>query len=176
VVENDRRAAARKVHESIAAIKDVYRELFASVQELIEGSVIIKEGFKLTFDSSIIERSLQQDIFEKYINQGVAGSFCGKDKGATLMEELRAEFDFNKADDAIGFAEKVMSNLRQDMRTPQLGRMAIASQLRKHVETRQLYDYLWGFPYLEPEYSLKLDGKDLGHLSPGERGTLLLVF
>lgn len=26
------------------------------------------------------------------------------------------------------------------------------------------------------EYSLKLDGKDLSHLSPGERGTLLLVF
>lgn len=175
-VEKDRRAAARKVHESIAAIKDVYRELFASVQELIEGSVIIKEGFKLTFDSSIIERSVQQDIFEKYINQGVAGSFCGKDKGVTLLEEIRAEYDFNKVDDAIGFAEKVISCLRQDMRTPQHGRMAIASQLRKHVETRQFYDYLWGFPYLEPEYSLKLDGKDLGHLSPGERGTLLLVF
>lgn len=30
--------------------------------------------------------------------------------------------------------------------------------------------------YLKPEYSLKLDGKDLSHLSPGERGTLLLVF
>ena len=54
--------------------------------------------------------------------------------------------------------------------------MNIASQLRKHVELRQLYDYLWSFPYLEPEYSLKLDGKDLNHLSPGERGTLLLVF
>jgi ABC-type lipoprotein export system ATPase subunit len=29
---------------------------------------------------------------------------------------------------------------------------------------------------LEPEYSLKLDGKDLSRLSPGECGTLLLVF
>ncbi len=109
--------AARKVHESIAAIKDVYRELFASVQELIEGSVIIKEGFKLTFDSSIVERTLQQDLFEKYINQGVAGSFCGKEKGATMLEELRAEYDFNKVDDAIAFAEKITSYLRHDMRS-----------------------------------------------------------
>ena len=54
--------------------------------------------------------------------------------------------------------------------------MEIASQLRKHVELQQLYNYLWDFDYLEPEYSLKLDGKDLNLLSPGERGTLLLVF
>jgi hypothetical protein len=49
--------------------------------------------------------------------------------------------------------------------------MSIAAQLRKHVELQQFYDFLWSFPYLEPEYSLKLDGKDLSHLSPGERGT-----
>jgi predicted ATPase len=41
---------------------------------------------------------------------------------------------------------------------------------------KDLYDYLWSLEYLKPEYSLKLDGKDLSHLSPGERGTLLLVF
>ena len=175
-VKGERLTAARKVHESIAAIKDVYRELFASVQELIEGSIIIKEGFKLTFYSSITERTLQQDLFEKYINQGVAGSFCGKDKGAAMLEELRAEYDFNKADDTIAFVEKVMVYLEHDMRTSQQGEMNIGSQLRKHVETKQLYDYLWSLPYLAPEYSLKLDGKDLSHLSPGERGTLLLVF
>ena len=39
-----------------------------------------------------------------------------------------------------------------------------------------MYDYLWSMDYLEPEYSLRLDGKELSHLSPGERGTLLLVF
>ena len=93
-----------------------------------------------------------------------------------MLEELRADYDFNKADDTIAFVEKVMAYLERDMRTPQQGKMNIASQLRKHVELKELYDYLWSFPYLEPEYSLKLDGKDLSHLSPGERGTLLLVF
>lgn len=175
-LEQQRVALARKVHESIASIRDVYEELFGSVQELIEKSVIIKEGFKLTFDSSIIERTFQRDFCETYINQGVGGSFCGKDKGAAVLEELRAEFDFNKVDDAIAFAEQIVVHLRKDMRTRQLGSMTIASQLRKHVELKQFYDYLWSFPYLEPEYSLKLDDKDLSLLSPGERGTLLLVF
>ncbi|MBR1070500.1 AAA family ATPase [Bradyrhizobium liaoningense] len=66
--------------------------------------------------------------------------------------------------------------MESDMRSAQQGKMQIASQLRKHVELKQLYDYLWSFNYLEPEYSLKFDGKDLSLLSPGERGTLLLVF
>ncbi len=175
-IKDARRNAARKVHSSIAAIKDVYVELFAPVQQLIEDSVIIKEGFKLTFDSSIIERTFQRDFFETYINQGVAGSFCGKEKGAAMLEELRADYDFNKADDVIAFVEGITTHLGRDMRTAQQGKVSIASQLRKRVELKALYDYLWELPYLEPEYSLKLDGKDLTHLSPGERGTLLLVF
>jgi hypothetical protein len=121
-VQAQRLTLARKVHESIAAIKEVYEELFAPVQELIERSVIIKEGFKLTFDSSIIERRFQREFFETYINQGVAGSFCGKEKGAALLEELRADYDFNKADDAIAFAEKITLHLQQDMRSPQQGK------------------------------------------------------
>jgi predicted ATPase len=175
-IKEQRRAVARKVHESITAIKNVYEELFAPVQQLIEGSVIIKEGFKLTFDSSIIERTFQRDFFDKYINQGVAGSFCGKDKGVAVLDELRAEYDFNKTDQVIAFAEAITLHLQCDMRTAQQGKMSISSQLRKHVDLSQLYDYLWSLPYLEPEYSLKLDGKDLSHLSPGERGTLLLLF
>lgn len=175
-VKAQRLALARKTYESIASIKNVYEELFASVQDLIERSIIIKEGFKLSFNSSIIERTFRRDFFETYINQGVAGSFCGKEKGATLLDELRAECDFKKADDAIAFAEKVTLYLQNDMRTAQQGKMSIESQLRKHVELKEFYDYLWSFSYLEPEYSLKLDGKDLSQLSPGERGTLLLVF
>ena len=175
-IKHKRREATRKVHSSIAVIKDAYVELFAPVQQLIEDSIIIKEGFKLTFDSSIIEHTFQRDFFETYINQGVAGSFCGKVKGAAMLEELRAEYDFGKADDAIAFVEKITEVLERDMRTGLRGQMSITYQLRKHVGLKALYDYLWALPYLEPEYSLKLDDKDLTHLSPGERGTLLLVF
>ena len=175
-VQRQRLGLARKLHDSIVAIKDVYEELFAPVQDLIERSVIIKEGFKLTFDSSIIERTFQREFFSTYVNQGVSGSFCGKEKGESTLEEIRAEFDFNKAEDAIAFAEKVMLYLQLDMRSAHQTNMTISSQLRRHVELKQLYDYMWSFGYLEPEYSLKLDGKELSFLSPGERGTLLLVF
>lgn len=175
-LQKQRRDIAEGIHKCVAAIRDVYKELFAAVQELISGSVIIKEGFRLTFESSIVDRTFQTELFERHISQGNAGSFYGKEKGAAVLEELRADFDFNRADDAISFIEKVTEYLQVDMRNAQKVKTGIVSQLRKNVDVKTLYDFLWTFGYLEPEYSLKLDGKDLSHLSPGERGTLLLVF
>lgn len=106
----------------------------------------------------------------------MAGSFCGKEKGAQRLEEIRAEYDFNDEEHALQFIEKILVNLANDLRTAGHARMDLAGQLRKHVTAKETYDYLWSMEYLEPEYSLRLDGKELSHLSPGERGTLLLVF
>ena len=175
-LQNRRREIAKDVHAGVSAIRDVYKELFSSVQELITSSVIIKEGFKLTFESSIVDRTIQTQLFERYISQGNAGSFCGKERGAAVLEELRANYDFNNFDDASDFVNAIIENLTFDMRTAQRAATGITSQLRKSVDVKALYDFLWSFGYLEPEYSLKFDGKDLSHLSPGERGTLLLVF
>ncbi len=174
-LRGQRREIACGIHRCIAAIRDAYKELFKAVQDLISSSVIIKEGFRLTFESSIIERNLEGDLFDKYVSANVAGSFYRKERGAAL-EDVRAEFDVNENDDAIAYVESIVAYLQCDMRTPQKAATGIASQLRKNVDVKALYDFLWGFGYLAPEYSLKLDGKDLNHLSPGERGTLLLVF
>jgi predicted ATPase len=174
-LREQRREIARGIHRCVAAIRDAYMELFSAVQDLISSSVIIKEGFRLTFESSIIERNLEGDLFDKYVSANVAGSFYRKEKGSAL-EDVRAEFDVNSDDDAIAYVEKITAYLQCDMRTAQRAPTGIASQLRKNVDVKALYDFLWGFGYLQPEYSLKLDGKDLSHLSPGERGTLLLVF
>lgn len=175
-LKDERAQLAKKIHKAIAAIRDVYKELFASVQQLIEDSVLIREGFKLKFVSTIVEQTLQREFFEKYINQGVAGSFCGKDKGAHRLEEIRAEYDFNDEEHSLQFVDRVLANLANDLRTAGHARMELSEQLRKHVTAKELYDYLWSMEYLRPEYSLRLDGKELVHLSPGERGTLLLVF
>ena len=48
--------------------------------------------------------------------------------------------------------------------------------MKKNRSPRDLYDYLFGFNYLDTKYDLKVDKKDLSELSPGERGGLLIVF
>ena len=175
-LRGQRLQVARTIHGEIASIRNVYVELFASVQKLIEDSIIIREGFKLTFESSIADSAFQRGFFDNYINQGVVGSFYSKDKGAVRLEEIRAEFNFNKTDDAIAFVERILDQLVHDYRSAAHSCTNLADQLKKNSAPKDLYDYLWSFEYLKPEYSLRLDGKELSHLSPGERGTLLLVF
>ncbi|HEV7876742.1 TrlF family AAA-like ATPase [Bradyrhizobium sp.] len=172
----DRRAVADRIHKCIASIRDVYAELFSPVQKLIQESIVIKEGFKLSFVSSIVQRGFGSDFFDQYISQGVNGSFCGKEAGEQRLAELLDECDFNDPTQAIAFVQSVEDNLMTDFRSSKKPAMLVGDQLRKRASVSGLYDFLWSFGYLIPEYSMKLDGKDLTQLSPGERGALLLVF
>jgi energy-coupling factor transporter ATP-binding protein EcfA2 len=174
--KNVRRAAALNIHKSISNIRQTYEELFAPVQHIISQEIVIKEGFKLSFVSSIVQRGFLRDFFEGHVSQGVNGSFCGKEAGEKRLRDLIDDCDFDDPQQAIGFAEAIEDHLNFDQRTSKAAPILLASQLRKHSSPKDLYDFLWSFGYLVPEYSLKLDGKDLTQLSPGERGALLLVF
>jgi hypothetical protein len=174
--KNDRRAVALSIHKCISAVREIYEELFAPVQHLISQEIVIKEGFKLSFVSSIVQRGFARDFFDQHVSQGVNGSFCGKEPGEKRLRDLVEDCDFNDPQQAIDFAQAVEEHLSFDLRSNKRLPMQIAAQLRKSSNPRALYDYVWSFKYLIPEYSLKLDAKDLTQLSPGERGALLLVF
>lgn len=157
-LRTQRRDIARGIHKCVAAIRDAYKELFSAVQELIGSSVIIKEGFKLTFESSIIERNLEGDLFDKFVSTGVAGSFYRKKKG-TALEEIRADFNVSDEDEALAYVEKIIAYLERDMRTAQQTPTHVAGQLRKNVDVKALYDFLWGLGQpAEPRGVLK-DGQ-----------------
>ena len=174
--KNARRAAALNIHKSISSIRKIYEDLFAPVQHIITQEIVIKEGFKLSFVSAIVQRGFLRDFFEGHVSQGVNGSFCGKDAGEKRLKDMIEDCDFDDPQQAIDFAEMIEDHLNFDRRAPRPTSISLATQLRKHSSIKDLYDYLWSFSYLLPEYSLKLDGKDLSLLSPGERGALLLVF
>ena len=87
------------------------------------------------------------------------------------------ESNFDAADDAVLFAEQIDHALRVDLREGQDSRETrLGDQLRKGVEPVDMLDFIFGFDYLTPRYSLTYDGQEIGQLSPGERGLLLLVF
>ena len=130
----------------------------------------------LTFVSAIIQRGFRREFFDKYINQGVNGSFCGKEPGELRLIDLIDDVDFNDPAQTTTFVETIEKHLEIDHRSSKKFAMMPSDQLRKHTNVAALYDFLWSFTYLIPEYSLKLDGEDLNLLSPGERGALLLVF
>jgi len=175
-LQEQRKVAALEIYKKIAEIRDVYQELFAAAQQLIQNNPLIKDTFRLSFDSTIVDRGFAQGFFDRFINQGVNGSFCGKEQGANLVNTLLKEYDFNQSGDALKFVEKIVNLLQHDHRSEKRPQYPLDKQVKKNVQVKHLYDFLWSFDYLAPEYALKLDGKELSQLSPGERGTLLLVF
>jgi len=70
----------------------------------------------------------------------------------------------------------MMLSLEMDRRDPKERPVKLTSLLKKNIKKEALYNFLYSLEYLEPKYMLKLAGKELLRLSPGERGVLLLIF
>jgi ABC-type multidrug transport system ATPase subunit len=69
-------------------------------------------------------------------------------------------------------------DLRYDRRVGDAGTpLDCASEiLRKGTQLREVYNYLFGLSYLDAQYELRSDGRPITELSPGEKGTILLMF
>ncbi len=72
--------------------------------------------------------------------------------------------------------DAIAEALHADKREEAASRRDVFKQMKGQKTVQDLYDYLFGFDYLDTKYDLKVDGKDLSELSPGERGGLLLIF
>jgi len=75
-----------------------------------------------------------------------------------------AETDWDKVESVLAFAKGIIDAIR-------------AENVNKQVsDIKRLYDLLFSFEYFDARYELRLGGKNLNQLSPGEKGLLLLIF
>ncbi len=175
-LQADRVAKAKEIYGQISALADTYRAVYKPVQDFTQKHKIINERFKLNFAVSIRPKSVLYDDFFQMVSHGVAGSFCGVDDGSRIFKELVAKHDFSTESGAIGFAEELLEHMSRDYRDPKKPPVVVGKQLKKGQTVESLYDFIFSFDYLSPQYMLSLDDKELSQLSPGERGTLLLIF
>ena len=73
------------------------------------------------------------------------------------------------------FANQINVDLLRDNRDGQDTARYVEKQLRKGHSKPEVYDFIYGMQYVEPLFQLKMNGKPLSSLSPGERGALLLL-
>ena len=86
------------------------------------------------------------------------------------------EAEFGTEEGLRSFLQAMEKHLTHDMRQEKPEPVALGGQLKKDVTSAKLYQYLYSLDYLKPHYTLRWAGKDIEQLSPGERGTLLLIF
>ena len=93
------------------------------------------------------------------------------------MNQIITKHDFNSSEDILKFVRKVFYCLDHDCRNDKENQKnPFELQIKKDFSPEDLYNLIFGLEYIEPEYSLRLNKKNLEQLSPGERGTLLLIF
>lgn len=173
-VSAKRLTKAKEIHSVIRHLAEAYRELYAPVQEFIEKRPLARDKFQLNFEVGIVDTGFEKSFFE-YINRGVAGSFCGVEEGHKMLDEIFQRQDFDIESGIESFLQEIDDALCKDRRSG--GKpVKVAEQMRKGKSVLELYDMIFSLGYLKPRYSLRMGDKELGELSPGERGTLLLIF
>ena len=170
-----RLAKAQEIYREIRKLASEYRRLYEPVQRFIDEHPIAKDRLNLKFEVSISAEPFK-DSFLDLINQRVIGSFSGADEGRRMVDDLLARHRFDDEADVEGFTKDIMSHLETDHRAGGGGPARIPDQLRSGRSLQQLYGMVFGLDYLAPRYVLRLGEKELHELSPGERGSLLLIF
>lgn len=173
----ERKRIAKEVFSRKCGLTQFYNDVKHSIdteiakcrEDLGEYDISIEAG--LRFNPSF------PDEFLRYINQSVVGTFHGQEDGRAMLRGFIDQVsDWEDEAQVFALLDAVVEALHADKREEAAPRRDVFKQLKRQKTVQDLYDYLFSFDYLGTKYDLKVDGKDLSELSPGERGGLLLVF
>ncbi len=172
----DRRTEkAKEIFSGIESLADLYKTLYRPVQLFIEQHPLAKKGLQLDFTVSIVDGGFEHGFFE-FVSQAKKGSFLGVEEGRQSLKTLLGKTDWNSRESGLSFLNQVLEHLSRDYRQTNRPAVNVRDQLKKEGTTSALYDFLFSFGYLKPRYRLLWNERELDELSPGERGTVLLLF
>ncbi len=177
-------AEREQISKEVFSKKRGLTQFYNAVKQSIDGEIAKCREHLGEYDISI-EAGLRFnpsffDEFLKFINQSAVGSFRGQEEGRSMLHELTdAVADWEDEQQVFtalaAIVEALHTDKREDVSPPNATR-DVFKQMKGQKQVQELYNYLFGFDYLDTKYDLKVDGKDLSELSPGERGGLLLIF
>lgn len=166
---------ASNIHALRVREASVYTELYEPVQRFVAEHPLAKAQLNIEFKVELIQEGFAESLMS-HINQQRLGSFSGVEEGRTRATALAAPVDWASWAQVRAFIRVVQDQLHTDRREGRGQPISLKSQIGKGRTASELYAWLYGLSYLKPRYVLKSEGKRLEQLSPGERGTLLLVF
>lgn len=160
--------------EKLAQVS-VYQSLYGPVQKFIDDHPLAKHKLKLEFRAELVNDDFVDRLL-LLLNQNAAGSFRGSDEGRAVADSIAKAVKWTDKEAVLRFVRAIDILLHEDRRQEPYKRVLLKDQLRKGKTPQDAFDTLYGLDYINPRYILRWEGKDLSVLSPGERGTLLLVF
>lgn len=147
-------------------------KLFSPVQELILNNELIREEYKLQFKS---ELTCTPDYFGSELFDLIkqnTGDLRGEEESFSYITGLMGTNDMNTEQGVKSFVSELSKKLQETSSS----RASIKPLMRKNKEPAEVYDFIYGLEFLTPRYTLMFQGAHIEQLSPGQRGSLLLIF
>ena len=171
-LHEQRLGLTRKIFKVLDEQKANREALFAPVQSLIQNNALIRDEYKLQFRAELTSTTDQVSNKLFSIVKQASGEFRGESESLSAMKELMDRYDLDNEDSLINFVQELYQKLEDVSKNP----VGIASLLRKDRTANEVYDFIFGLDYLKPRYTLMFQDAQIGQLSPGQRGALLLIF
>ncbi len=138
-------------------------ERFMSTQKLYK----VDKNFSIT-TGIVLSDNFSNTFVTSYINQAVTSVFRGKE-GQEKIDSFMEKTDFTVEASLVEFLNFFQNSL-------DTGGGYFYHNLFKKGKYDEFMDKLYSLDFLDVRYALQMDNKQISELSPGERGSLLLIF
>jgi ABC-type lipoprotein export system ATPase subunit len=175
--DDESESIARLYFKKMMHIENIYGGIRDFTREILESIKIDKREF-IEITSGLTLNNDFENSFLSFINQKKNGTYAGLLSGNKEFRKLTSSFDPNIENTLIELPKLLISSLEYDLRLPENKRIAtnIDEQLIDTNQKKNLYNLLFGYEYIETRAEITYSGKRLKNLSPGEKGTLLIIF
>lgn len=156
----------KKIFKSIVDEKDILIDLSKYSQDKINNSEIIREKFKIEYGVKLSVRDFSEKLLDNIDIRKSAFSTVSS-ANININKKIAGLKITCKDKDLISFIDQVIDDIR--------GKKKLIDVLLDTNAITDFYNYLYSLEYIIPEYTLRLENRDISILSPGEKGALLII-
>ncbi|NLL64021.1 MAG: PHP domain-containing protein [Ruminococcaceae bacterium] len=169
-LKGERLEKVKQIYKCLTDEQALYNKFKEPIVEFLEEYQVDLQDFKAEINTGIYPlEDFINTFVDKYISNNVSGPFKGAD-GEKKIKEYFAQYDFSTEEGLVCFINCIDEEFGKFCETK-----CYHSMFKKNMYDTFVSDF-YKLTYLDARYSLQLFGKELSSLSPGERGSLLLVF
>lgn len=157
----------QQLYRDKSKLVEIYQSIYSPVQaEITELLGSFENSISFQAEMFMKDTNLSEDTLQ-YIDQRFKGKFGrSKDDALRAFDKMIRSTDFNKVESVLSFIHQIAEAVTEDFDTAE----------QKVVNRHEFYNHIYGLDYIGVNFKLKMGGRDLAELSPGERGIVLLIF
>jgi ABC-type lipoprotein export system ATPase subunit len=174
VLTKERDQVAENIAKALLDVRAIREGLIRAAKESVDRLISQHPSFSLDFENEMVVLGLEDRFFE--LIKQVSGTFRGGDEGRRAFRDFVATCSLETPSAVLALARGLDERLtKEDAVGPTVER-DLDTLVRKGRKAEEVLDFLYGFEYLKPRFTLAQNGQPLTQLSPGQRGAMLLLF